>query len=85
MSKKSTTGTCALCTRKNIALMQSHIIPKLVYSRVKTYQNSRFRNYFDFNQLFQDGEKKPMLCHEQCGEHTDFRFLHFHSCFPPGF
>lgn len=64
MSKKSTTGTCALCKRKNIALMQSHIIPKLVYSRVKTYQNSRFRNYFDFNQLFQDGEKKPMLCHE---------------------
>lgn len=44
--------------------MQSHIIPKLVYSRVKTYQNSRFRNYLNFNQLYQDGEKKPMLCHD---------------------
>ena len=64
MSKKCTTGNCALCGRENIELMQSHIIPKLVYSRVKTYQNSRFRNYFDFNQLYQDGEKKPMLCHE---------------------
>ncbi len=40
-------------------LMQSHIIPKLVYTRVKTFQNSRFRNFLDFNQLFQDGEKKP--------------------------
>lgn len=64
MSKKGTVGTCALCKRENIALMQSHIIPKLVYSRVKTYQNSRFRNYFNFNELFQDGEKKPMLCHD---------------------
>lgn len=64
MSKKCTTGKCALCGRENIELMQSHIIPKLVYSRVKTYQNSRFRNYLDFNQLYQDGEKKPMLCHD---------------------
>lgn len=44
--------------------MQSHIIPKLVYSRIKTYQNSRFRNFLDLNQLYQDGEKKPMLCHD---------------------
>ena len=59
MSKKCVIGKCALCGRENIQLMQSHIIPKLVYSRIKTYQNSRFRNYFDFNQLYQDGEKKP--------------------------
>ena len=64
MSKKCVIGKCALCGRENIQLMQSHIIPKLVYSRIKTYQISRFRNYFDFNQLYQDGEKKPMLCHE---------------------
>lgn len=64
MPKKCTVGKCALCGRENIELMQSHIIPKLVYTRVKTYQNSRFRNFLDFNQLYQDGEKKPMLCHE---------------------
>ncbi len=64
MSKKCTIGKCALCGREDIKLMQSHIIPKLVYSRVKTYQNSRFRNYFDFNQIYQDGEKKPMLCND---------------------
>lgn len=64
MSKKCTFGKCALCSRENIELMKSHIIPKLVYTRVKSYENSRFRNYFDFNQLYQDGEKKPLLCHE---------------------
>lgn len=64
MAKKETYGVCALCGRENQKLMQSHIIPKLVYSRVKTYQNSRFRNFLDLNQLYQDGEKKPMLCHE---------------------
>ena len=64
MSKKCTIGKCALCNRENIELMKSHIIPKLVYKRVKTYENTRFRNYFDFNQICQDGEKKPMLCHD---------------------
>ncbi|MCS6112549.1 hypothetical protein [Clostridium botulinum] len=64
MSKKCILGKCALCSRENIELMKSHIIPKLVYTRVKAYENSRFRNYFDFNQIYQDGEKKPMLCHD---------------------
>ncbi|HBF8684672.1 TPA: hypothetical protein KO123_001327 [Clostridioides difficile] len=64
MSKKCIVGKCALCNRENIELMKSHIIPKLVYTRVKTYKNSRFRNYFNFNQLYQDGEKKHMLCHD---------------------
>lgn len=64
MSRKCTFGKCVLCGRENMELMQSHIIPKLVYSRVKVYENSRFRNYFNFNQLYQDGEKKPMLCHD---------------------
>lgn len=64
MSKKCTLGKCALCSRENIELMKSHVIPKLVYTRVKTYENSRFRNYFNCNQIYQDGEKKPMLCHD---------------------
>lgn len=64
VAKKVTIGKCALCDRDNQKLMQSHIIPKLVYSRVKSFQNSRFRNYLDLNKLYQDGEKKPMLCHD---------------------
>ncbi|KEH95238.1 hypothetical protein [Clostridium novyi] len=64
MSNKCVIGKCALCNRENIELMKSHIIPKLVYTRVKKYKNSRFRNYFDFNDIYQDGEKKPMLCHD---------------------
>lgn len=64
MSKKCVIGKCALCNRENIELMKSHIIPKLVYTRVKKYKNSRFRNYFNFNKIYQDGEKKPMLCHD---------------------
>lgn len=62
--KKCTIGKCALCSRESIELMKSHIISKLVYTRVKTYENARFRNYFNFNQIYQDGEKKPMLCHD---------------------
>ncbi len=64
MSKKDVFGRCPLCGRDNLKLMKSHIIPELVYTRMKTYQNSRFRNYYDFNQIYQDGEKKHMLCHE---------------------
>lgn len=64
MPKKCAVGKCALCGREDIKLMQSHIIPRLVYTRVKTYQNSRFRNFLNFNQLYQDGEKRPMLCCE---------------------
>lgn len=60
MSKK--TGECALCKRKNQVLKLSHIIPKFTYEREKTYQNSRFRNFFNPYDVFQDGEKKHLLC-----------------------
>lgn len=64
MSKKEIIGKCALCGRDNMSLQQSHIIPKLVYTRTKSYDNSRFRNFNKLNQIYQDGEKKPMLCHD---------------------
>lgn len=60
MSKKI--GKCALCDDKEIKLVDSHIIPKLVYKRIKSKKNSRFRNYYNIKDIFQDGEKKPMLC-----------------------
>lgn len=53
-------GICALCGRKE-PLMQSHIIPKLVYRRIK--KSGRFRSLDDINRILQDGEKRPMLCH----------------------
>lgn len=37
MSKKEIIGKCALCGRDNMSLQQSHIIPKLVYTRTKSY------------------------------------------------
>lgn len=64
MAKKEIIGKCALCGRDNMPLKQSHIIPKLVYKRTKSYDNSRFRNFNDLNQIYQDGEKKYMLCHD---------------------
>lgn len=62
MGKGKSIGTCALCKTENVELIDSHIIPKLVYRRLKSHENSRFRNYFSINNIFQDGEKKPMLC-----------------------
>lgn len=59
-----TMGDCALCKKKNVELMQSHIVPKAIYRRTKTYVNSRFRNFYEPKEIYQDGEKKPMLCHE---------------------
>ena len=64
MGKGKVFGTCALCGRKQIDLMDSHIIPKAVYRRSKTYQNSIFRSFYEPKKIFRDGEKKPMLCHE---------------------
>lgn len=52
---------CALCEEAS-SLCDSHIIPKLIYNRTKSYRNSRFRNYNNLNEIFQDGEKKPLLC-----------------------
>lgn len=63
MSKK-TIGDCALCKKKDVELMKSHIIPKAIFKRTKTYENSRFRSFYNPKMIYQDGEKKPMLCHE---------------------
>ena len=64
MAKEKIIGDCALCRKKNVELMQSHIIPKAIYRRTKTYENSRFREFYEPKKIYQDGEKKPMLCHE---------------------
>lgn len=54
---------CALCG-KEAKLMQSHIIPKFVYKRIKSSKNSRFRSLDNIKHVMQDGEKKQMLCHD---------------------
>lgn len=64
MVKRKVIGTCALCKRSEVELLGSHIIPKLAYRRIKRHGNSRFRNYYNINTVFQDCEKKPMLCSE---------------------
>ena len=55
-------GICALCKREKMVLKHSHIIPKGVYRRSRTKNESRFKNHFHPNEIFQDGEKKYMLC-----------------------
>jgi len=60
--KQSKIGQCALCKIDVVELRDSHIIPKLVYTRLKEYPNSRFRNLYQIKDIYQDGEKKPMLC-----------------------
>lgn len=64
MAKEKVFGTCALCRRENIELMQSHIIPKAVYKRTRSFENSRFRSFYEPKEIYQDGEKKHMLCHD---------------------
>lgn len=64
MAKEKTRGICALCRRENIQLMQSHIIPKAAYTRTKSFENSRFRSFYEPKTIYQDGEKKPMLCND---------------------
>lgn len=64
MAKEKIIGDCALCRRKNVELRQSHIIPKAIYRRTKTYGISRFRKFYEPKIIYQDGEKKPMLCRE---------------------
>lgn len=62
MVQNKPSDVCALCGRNNQKLRQSHIIPELVYKRVKYYKTSRFRNFLNLNQIFQNGQKKPLLC-----------------------
>lgn len=59
---KNKLGTCALCKESNVRLRDSHIIPRLAYKRAKSFENSRFRSLENINVIYQDGEKKPMLC-----------------------
>ena len=54
---------CALC-KQEAELMDSHIIPKLVYRRIKSHPNSRFRSLDNISKIWQDGEKRKMLCHD---------------------
>lgn len=54
---------CALCN-KEADLMNSHLIPKLVYNRIKSHPKSRFRSLDNITRVMQDGEKHYMLCHE---------------------
>lgn len=54
---------CALCGNE-AKLIQSHIIPKLVYKRIRSHKNSRFRSLDNFTKVMQDGEKRPMLCYD---------------------
>lgn len=55
---------CALCKRQNVDLRQSHIVPKLIYKRIRSHPLSRFRNLSDIKRPLQDGEKHKMLCHD---------------------
>lgn len=55
---------CALCKRQNADLRQSHIVPKLIYKRIRSHPQSRFRNLSDIKKPLQDGEKHKMLCHD---------------------
>lgn len=55
---------CALCPKEVSELCDSHIIPKLVYKRIRTRKNSRFRDLSNIKKPLQDGEKHKMLCAE---------------------
>lgn len=59
---KNIIGTCALCEDEEVKLEDSHIISKLVYKRLKSKRNSRFRDFFDIEHFQQDGEKEHLLC-----------------------
>ena len=64
MAKEKTIGMCALCKKKKVELMKSHIIPKAIYERTRTYKDSRFRNFYNLKDVHQNGEHKPLLCHD---------------------
>ena len=54
---------CALCGNDcGSNPPDSHIIPKLVYRRIRSHPNTRFRNISFPTQIMQDGEAKKMLC-----------------------
>ena len=51
---------CALCGNDE-ELRQSHIIPKLVYRRIRSHPNSRFRSMDNFGEELQDGENRTVI------------------------
>ncbi|KNZ40571.1 hypothetical protein [Acetobacterium bakii] len=79
MAKKKI-GNCALCPSENVELLQSHIIPKAIYKRTKIFENSRFRSFYNPHEIFQDGEKKTMLCHD-CEEFFSWYETKFSNLF----
>ena len=46
-------------------------MPLLVYKRIRSVPNSRFRSLDNIATVLQQGEKHPMLCHE-CEERFSF-------------
>ncbi len=50
--KRKNIGTCALCKKEDVELRNSHIIPKLAYKKIRFYENSRFRNFYDINNIY---------------------------------
>lgn len=54
---------CQLCGNFCPKLRHSHIVPKLVYKRIRQHPASRFRDLNNINVIMQDGEKHDMLCH----------------------
>ena len=69
MTTNNQMGTCALCGKENIQLMQSHLIPKAVYKRIKTFKNSRFREMDDIQKYIKMAKKS------QCFVMTAKNFL----------
>ena len=55
-------GTCALCKTPNSELRLSHLIPKLIWKRIKSKPKSSFRDLNNPNKEHQDGEKIFLLC-----------------------
>lgn len=56
-------GQCALCDDEDVALRESHSIPKFVYQWVKdTAKTSYMRCSLDVNVRHQDGPKEYLLC-----------------------
>ncbi|BDU18614.1 hypothetical protein [Dyella sp. GSA-30] len=56
-------GTCALCDAPNVALAESHIIPKFVYDWLKKTSPTPYVRYSsDVNSRQQDGPKEHLLC-----------------------
>jgi len=61
MNRINTQESCALCGFDE-KLRKSHIVPKLVYKRMKSQKKSRFRELENPKNIMSDGDKVSMLC-----------------------